>query len=267
MPIGGKSSINPLDLHHSSLPAVVLVAGWGMKPLIGLLVIATCSAWAGLEEKVFEKEITTSLKIPYLLDLPPGFEDTGEKKWPLLIFLHGAGERGSDINKVKVHGPPKLSGKMKELESFVVASPQCPAEEWWDPRVLKPFVDDVIERYSIDETRVYLTGLSMGGYGTWSFATRYPETFAAVAPICGGGTPYLSARRMEDLPVWVFHGAKDPVVKLEESNLMVDAFRAMERDIKLTVYPEAGHDSWTETYANPEFYRWLLSHKRTKQKE
>ena len=122
-------------------------------------------------------------------------------------------------------------------------------------------IDETVENYSIDQNRVYLTGLSMGGYGTWTIASSYPQRFAAIAPVCGGGQPYL-ARSLKNIPVWAFHGAMDSVVPLQQSQMMVDAVNRAGGNAKLTVYPEADHDSWTATYNNDELYEWLLSHSK-----
>lgn len=204
-----------------------------------------------------------SVEIDYLLYLPEGYGETS-KLWPLMLFLHGAGERGSDLDKVKVHGPPKLVAQGKSLP-FIIASPQCPSgRSWSDPaqvQVLVALLDDLVEKHQVDESRVYLTGLSMGGYGTWSLASSRPERFAAIVPICGGGQPRM-ARQLRDVPIWVFHGAKDNVVPLAQSEQMVEAVKAAGGDVQFTVYPEAQHDSWTATYDNPKLYEWLLSHRK-----
>jgi len=201
--------------------------------------------------------------IDYLLYLPEGYGD-GSQKWPLMLFLHGAGERGSDLDKVKVHGPPKLVAQGKTLP-FIIASPQCPnGRSWSDPaqvQVLIALLDDLVEKYQVDESRVYLTGLSMGGYGTWALGASCPERFAALVPICGGGQPRM-ARRLRDMPIWVFHGAKDGTVPLSQSEEMVEALKAAGGNVEFTVYPEARHDSWTATYDNPKLYEWLLSHRK-----
>ncbi len=115
----------------------------------------------------------------------------------------------------------------------------------------------------MDTERIYLTGLSMGGYGTWALAAKYPERFAAIVPICGGGKRFM-ARSLKDIPVWAFHGAKDNVVPLKESVKMVNAVKALGGNARLTVYPDAGHDSWTETYRNKELYSWFLGHRKKK---
>jgi predicted peptidase len=208
---------------------------------------------------LFEKTISKTLSCKYLLYLPQEYGEK-EQKWPLILFLHGAGERGDDLNKVKVHGPPKIVEGGKDLP-FIIVSPQCPAGRWWSNEVLINLLDDIESRYEVDTKRVYLTGLSMGGFGTWSLACSYPERFAAIAPICGGGEPIL-AGLLNDVPVWAFHGAKDELVPLRRSEEMVEVVKKSGGDVRLTVYPEAGHDSWTQTYENEKLYDWFLSHRR-----
>ncbi len=211
--------------------------------------------------QAFEKTVTKNLSCKYLLFLPDGY---GKKRqrWPLIMFLHGAGERGSDLEKVKKHGPPKIVGNRKDFP-FIVVSPQCPTGDWWTEKVevLINLLDDIVARYKVDKQRIYLTGLSMGGYGTWSLASIYPERFAAIAPICGGGKRFM-AMRLKDIPVWVFHGAKDDIVLLEESEEMVDAVRKRGGSARFTIYPDARHDSWTETYNNQKLYDWFLEHRK-----
>lgn len=207
----------------------------------------------------FEKQITKTLSAKYLLYLPKDYGKEPGKKWPLMMFLHGSGESGDNLEKVKTHGPPKLIAAGKEFP-FLVLSPQSPGGGW-NTEVLGALLDDVMKRYSVDEDRVYLTGLSMGGYGTWDMAMAYPNRFAAIAPICGGGTSW-KARRIRHVPTWIFHGAKDTTVPVRNGQEMYDAMKAAGADVKITIYPDAGHDSWTVTYDNPELYTWFLSHKR-----
>ena len=206
----------------------------------------------------FSKEIRKTVSLDYLLYLPPTYAPAGEPR-PLLLFLHGAGERGNDLELLKKHGPPRLIDRGEALP-FVVVSPQCPADQWWDTEALIALVDEATASHRIDSQRVYVTGLSMGGFGTWKLAIEYPNRFAAIAPICGGGMAHLT-RRITHVPIWVFHGAKDQTVPLRESQSMVDALKRYGGDARLTIYPEAQHDSWTETYDNPELYTWLLSHR------
>ena len=252
----------------------------------------------------FEQTITKKVGYQYLLSLPTGYDATSDKKWPVILFLHGSGERGSDVWKVAIHGPPKLirgpvatppptpqagtkappapapeTAEARALReqsaaflkaNFIVVSPQCPAGTWWDDDGVLSLLDEVTANHKTDPSRHYLTGLSMGGFGAWSVAMKYPERFAAIVPICGGGNPTdirRSAREKKiallSLGVWVFHGAKDPTVALAESETMVAALKkAGVTDLQFTVYPEAKHDSWTETYNNPELYTWLLKHQR-----
>jgi predicted peptidase len=114
---------------------------------------------------------------------------------------------------------------------------------------------------NVDPDRIYVTGLSMGGYGTWRLAATYPERIAAAVPICGGGNAEKLAKGLSKVPIWAFHGGKDPAVPIKESQAIVDAVKAEHGDIEFTIYPDAGHDSWTETYNNPKVYDWLLAHK------
>ena len=238
-------------------------------------VLAQSAATATLSStqmvKHFQFKKTLSAELDYLLFLPKGYDSKTELRWPMMMFLHGAGERGSDVWKVTTHGPPKNVAKHPDFP-FILVSPQCPEGQVWSKEALLALLNDIIAQYAVDTNRVYLTGLSMGGYGTWALGLSYPEKFAAIVPICGGGetiSVLLSSREkqvaLKTLGVWAFHGGKDTVVPLEESQRMVDAAKkAGALGVNLTVYPEAGHDSWTETYNNPELYEWLLKHERGK---
>ncbi|MFC4809615.1 alpha/beta fold hydrolase [Paenibacillus sp. GCM10023250] len=207
-----------------------------------------------------EKEILKKVSLNYLLHLPDGYEQEAAKRWPLILFLHGSGERGDNVERVAVHGIPKLARQQPDFP-FIAVSPQCPEDSFWGAEMdaLIPLLDEIMARYHVDTTRVYLTGLSMGGYGAWQLGAAHPDRFAAVVPICGGGNPQR-VEPLKETPVWVFHGAQDNVVPLSESEKMVEALQTIGGNVKLTVYPEAEHDSWTETYANPELYEWLLRH-------
>jgi len=242
------------------------VLGWPMpRPhsftwlLLLAFALAPREASAELIEQSFEREVTATLSLRYLLSVPEGYDDDPEARWPLVVFLHGAGERGDDLSKAGVHGPPKAVAEGASFP-FILVAPQCPADEWWTDQPVLELIDHLEESFRVDASRIYLTGLSMGGYGTWHFATAAPHRFAAVAPVCGGGVPY-QMRRIPHLPVWAFHGDEDRAVPVEESVRLVEALRRHGNEsAKLTLYEGVGHDSWTETYANPELYEWLLSH-------
>ncbi len=221
--------------------------------------LADPPAAAKQQDKHFEKEITVKVKLDYLLYLPEGY-DKEEKAWPLMLFLHGAGESGHDLNKVKIHGPPKLIEAGKSFPMIVV-SPQSP-RMGWDVPTLNALLDEIVATHKVDKDRIYVTGLSMGGFGTWALAAAHPDKFAAIMPICGGGDP-PDAAKLKHLAIWVFHGAKDNVVPPNRSENMVKALKdAGAGNVKFTLYPYAGHDSWTETYNNSEVWDWLLKQKR-----
>ena len=222
----------------------------------------------------FSKQITRTVGCQYLISLPRDYAAKSEKTWPLILFLHGAGERGTDVWKAAVHGPSKYAAQHPEFP-FILVAPLCPEGEVWSSEVLLELLDEVMTKNKVDVKRVYLTGLSMGGYGTWSLGLAHADKFAAIAPICGGGERIevllaahgysgpVKIQNLRSLPIWVFHGAKDPVVPIEESERMVKALKEAKcEEVKFTVYPEAQHDSWTETYNNPKLYEWLLQHGR-----
>ncbi len=207
-----------------------------------------------------EKEISVKVSLRYLLYLPDNYSEK-DSSWPLVLFLHGSGERGDDLESVKRHGPPMLVEKGKDFP-FILVSPQCPLGRRWEPLELSVLLDEIEKDYRVDTNRVYVTGLSMGGEGTWKLAFAEPHRFAAIAPVCGRTNSfYLDAGLLKDMPVWVFHGAKDDVVPVAESERLVSALKEAGSTVKFTVYPEANHNAWTETYRNEELYKWLLEHK------
>ncbi len=203
----------------------------------------------------FEKEIKITLPANYLLYLPKDYNASNEN-FPLVLFLHGAGERGTDIEKVKTHGLPKLINQGKDFP-FIVVSPQCPDNIFWNIDILIALLNDVVAKYRVDTNRIYVTGLSMGGHGTWELAMRQPNRFAAIAPVCGWADT-SKACSIAHIPIWVFHGAKDVVVPIAASEQMVEKLKSCGANVKFTVYPEANHDAWTETYNNEELYKWFL---------
>jgi predicted peptidase len=215
---------------------------------------------------------TRTLAADYLLYLPADYAADSGKRWPLIFFLHGAGERGTNVWMVAKHGPAKVDTRTTDFP-FIVVSPLCPDGQIWSKDLLFALLDNVEKNYAVDTHRVYLTGLSMGGFGAWDLALDQPEKFAAVAPISGGGETILitlaqfydpvKLAQLKSLPIWAFHGGKDPVVATAESEHMVNALKQIGcMNVQLTIYPEAKHDAWTQTYANPELFDWFLKHSR-----
>jgi predicted peptidase len=222
----------------------------------------------------FHQKVKTTLDCPYLLFLPKDYAAQKSQKWPLLLFLHGAGECGTNVWRADIHGPAKYVASHPDFP-FILLTPLCPSNQVWSTQVLTGLLDETIRKYRVDPNRVYLTGLSQGGFGTWELAMACPERFAAIIPIAGGGNdlPILLAHlgyaspvrtaALKGLSVWAFHGAKDTVVLPEESKRMIAALQQLGvAEAKITIYPDATHNSWERTYNNPEIYDWLLQHQR-----
>jgi predicted peptidase len=225
--------------------------------MAGLVFAAELPATGVQQESHFETRSPVAAKIDYLLFLPQDYERSVQR-WPLLLYLHGGGESGTNLAKLKRNGPPKFVKSNPDFP-FILVSPQT--QNGWDSRTLTALLDNVISRYRVDTRRVYLTGLSMGGGGTWALAAAHPERFAAVVPVSGVGNP-TDATKLAALPIWVFHGGKDTIISVEYSRKMVAAIKAAGGNVKYTEYPEAHHNIWARTYDNPELYKWLLAQKR-----
>lgn len=211
-------------------------------------------------EGAFRGEVTLPVQCRFLLFLPEGYESQRSQRYPLLLFLHGSGQRGDDLALVREHGPYRVTEPGRGRD-FILVAPQCPHGQRWSTLTLIALLDHIEQQYRVDSSREYVTGLSMGGHATWRLGCEYPQRFAAIAPVCGKDHPD-QAYRLASVPVWVFHGAKDEVIPISESEMMVRALKEVGADVRFTVYPEAGHDAWTETYENDELYDWLLSHRR-----
>jgi predicted esterase len=220
-----------------------------------LLIYSIHTAYAQQQEK------SMILSTNYLLYVPKTVPKSG--KHPLMLFLHGSGERGANLNMLKKNGPPSFLDSTSNFP-FIVVSPQCPANRNWDTQNLLALLDHIEATLPVDKQRIYVTGLSMGGFGTWALAQAAPERFAAIAPICGGGNLERLCI-MRDVPVWAFHGAKDNVVPSDESQRLVDQLKKFGSEVKFTLYPDAAHNSWTEAYKNQELYTWLLSKTNAKE--
>jgi predicted peptidase len=216
------------------------------------------------------KQVEQTLKvddkqISYLLYLPTNFNPT--TKVPLMLFLHGRGESQGPLSVVAKWGPPARVEHGYDYP-FVIASPQCPTNESWpqdgQQKLLVALLDHLEKSFPIDTDRIYLTGLSMGGYGSWRLATAYPERFAAVVPVCGAGNPG-DAGRLKNLPIWVFHGTEDKAVPFKSSRDMVEAIeKSGGTNVWFTSLEHIGHNSWEATYATPELYEWLAKQTASK---
>lgn len=229
----------------------------GTRGLVTILVFVGFSSLKSQEiRQEFKTEIKKTVSLQYILDLP---KDT-KKPFPLILFLHGAGERGNDLEKVKAHSPFTYKNLIKE--EVAILAPQCPDNQYWDTFAVYELLQNILKNYNVDKDRVYLTGLSMGGWGTWKLADEHPELFAAIAPVCGPmNRPTLSraCMQLKDKPIWIFHGALDDVVPLENSTTMYQKLKSCDANVKYTIFPEDNHNSWDSTYSNPKLYEWMLS--------
>ncbi len=207
----------------------------------------------------FQSSISQKVALNYRLYLPRNYEQQAE--WPLILFLHGRGERGNNLGLLNLTGLPKNIADGQDYP-FIIAAPQCPPTSYWTEELeaLNALLDALIQKHKVDTSRIYLTGLSMGGTGTWFLAARYPQRFAAIAPICGIGQTWAAQERLQHMPAWVFHGDADSVTSVKRSQEMVAFLQENGAPVKFTVYPGVDHDSWTATYNNPVLYTWFLSH-------
>jgi predicted peptidase len=201
----------------------------------------------------------------YLIYLPPNLDSS--PRWPLILFLHGSGERGDDLERVRRAGLP-FNIERGYRPPFVVVSPQCPVNERWTDHAdnLLSLLDHILKTQPVDPDRVILSGLSMGGQGAWYLASEHPDRFAAIAPICGRIPPIKGYPEkvcaLQNIPVWVFHGARDSIVPVENSQILAHTLRACGGKVQLTLYPNLDHHSWDAAYANPDLYTWMLAQKR-----
>jgi predicted peptidase len=204
------------------------------------------------------KEVKRIEKISYILDYP---QKTKENV-PLIVFLHGSGERGNNLELVKAHSPFTYKNLIKE--NVAILAPQCPANSWWDTETLYQLIREIQAKYKIDTSRIYLTGLSMGGWGTWKLAMEHPEMFAAIAPVCAPSDRVMeaNAEQFKNIPIRIFHGGNDDIVSPINSINMYQAVKKVNPTASLTIFPDDNHNSWDSTYSDPKFYEWMLSQKK-----
>ncbi len=208
-----------------------------------------------------QKEIYGKSFFNYLLFLPKGYDQS--KKYPLMFFLHGAGERGSDLTKLKVHSIPKIFDNEVDYQAIVI-SPQCPDGQTWNSNIesLRKFIFEMIELYNADKSAVSITGISMGGFGTWQTIMDCPDLFSCAAPICAGGLSWR-AGVLSSLPIRIYHGELDQVVDPFYSK---DIYRVLKnnnaKDVELFLYPEVGHNVWDNAYEQTDLISWLISKRK-----
>ncbi len=240
--------------------------------LTGAALLLACGLPAAAQEApavptgFIDKTLTIEGKsYPYVVYVPRSY--TAARKWPVVVFLHGSGERGEDGLKQSQVGLGGAVRLFPERYPAVIVMPQCPSGQRFAGAVANAVIaqlDRTMQEYSIDADRQYLTGLSMGGYGTWAIASQFPERFAALAPVCGGGEPAAMAPKLKNVPIWVFHGDQDQAVPVQRSREMVEALKAAGSDkVKYTEYPGVGHNSWDNAYAEKGLAEWLFAQKRT----
>jgi predicted peptidase len=238
--------------------------------------------------QLYQKENFRSGKnvLPYRILYPDHFDKT--KKYPLILVLHGSGERGSDNELQLTHGAVLfVNDAVRKKFPAIVIFPQCSAEDYWpnvnresiadgkrnyvfredgEPtpamKMLLIFIDDLLKKPYVDQKRLYVGGLSMGGMGTFELLSRKPHLFAAAFPICGGGHPNTVKAYAKQVSLWVFHGAQDDVVPVHHSEVMVNALKKAGADVRFTVYPDVKHESWVQAFAEPDLLPWLFSHRR-----
>lgn len=211
--------------------------------------------WSAQEIKSeFKKEVKVEKSMSYILDLP----NDAKSKLPLIVFLHGSGERGANLEMVKAHSPFTYKNLIKE--PVAILAPQCPENTWWDTQAIYFLIKEIVQKYKIDESRIYLTGLSMGGWGTLKLAGEHPEMFAAVAPVCAPTDRVMLANihNYKEMNIKIYHGGMDNVVLPENAFNFWMALHPVNPKAELIVFPNDNHNSWDSTYSNPEFYQWML---------
>jgi pimeloyl-ACP methyl ester carboxylesterase len=197
----------------------------------------------------------------YLISAPTDYERNPDQRWPLLLFLHGTYECGDDLTKLETQGPEGFRNQGGKLP-FVVVSPLCPARSSWNPGKLVRLIEEVETKFCIDPKRIYVTGLSMGGFSTFDLAAIYPDKIAAIASLSAGENPDI-ADRLLNVPAWIFHGAVDPIVSPRQSIEIAERLKAKGAEVRLTILPGVGHEGWEKIYADPNLYTWFLQHARS----
>ncbi|NNC35242.1 MAG: alpha/beta hydrolase [Croceitalea sp.] len=223
--------------------------------LITLFLANGCAGQNQLVEGMLNTNNTETLH--YYLYYPEAYEAATDTDFGLLLFLHGGGESGADLEEIKKNGPPKLLVEGKQFP-FLILAPQNPHKRrWWNIEAVNELLDTIVANNRVDRNRIYLTGLSRGGSAAWNMAVQYPDKFAAMAVVCGMAPVPYAHWLDPKMPIWVFHGADDPVIPVSESDTMVAKLKEMEYDVQYTRYDGVGHDSWIQAYTTEALYEWL----------
>jgi predicted peptidase len=200
-------------------------------------------------------------EIRYCLYLPKDYGSNSN--WPLLLNLHGSGDRGSDLSIVRKHGLPAMIDKGKKLPMIVV-SPQCHSDLSWNEMPLPELLEEMQRKFHVDQQRIYVIGYSMGGFGAWNLAEKIPDQLAAIIPICGGGNTQAAAN-LVNLPIWAFHGQHDNVVPTEATTEMVTAIEAAgSKKVRMTIFPNEKHGIYDKVLKHNEMFDWLMAQKNSK---
>lgn len=227
-----------------------------MKKAIVLLNLLFISVQVFSQESSgqFKKEFAQSIQLEYLIDLPKNTP----KGLPLLVFLHGSGERGGALEIVKSHSP--FTYKSLISEPSIMLAPHCPENQKWDTQAVYRLIQFISDQYKVDTNRIYLTGLSMGGLGVWKLTFEHPEMFAAVAPVCAPTDYFMDDElpRIQNIPIHIYHGALDVTVPPSYAINIYNKIKKYNPQADLTIFPNDNHNSWDSTYSNPEFYQWLF---------
>ena len=235
-----------------------------LQKLWGVALLAVLAQGCSAQGRVITGERATNVSesLRYYLYYPPGFDAAADHSFGLLLFLHGGGESGQNLEVLAENGPPKMLVDGQEFP-YLVLAPQNPYEKrWWNVRAVKQLLDSVVEENRVDPNRIYLTGLSRGGSACWELAVQYPDTFAAMMVVCGM-TPIPYASWIDkDMPIWVFHGTEDPVIPFSESEDMVAKLRQMGYDVTFTAYEGVGHNAWDQAYLTPGLFEWFAKQSR-----
>lgn len=224
------------------------------------LFIVDCRGQINLVED--EQQTVVKENLRYYLYYPQEYEDIPGKDFPLLLFLHGGGEAGGNLEDLQINGPPKMIAEGRQFP-FLILAPQHPHKrKFWNTAAVMQLLDSVLANNNVDTNRIYLTGLSRGGTAAWELAVQYPGKFAAMAVVCGR-TPVPYASWIDkDMSIWVFHGENDAVISVDESEIMVRKLLQMDYDVTFTRYPGVGHNAWSKAYQNEELYTWFMKQKR-----